>query len=263
MTPSNAPTTLDTSAALVSPPRGRALSAGLQPPAGTRSVLPKGWVVAGVLGLAGVATAAFFAGQHSAPASAPTVVSVPATQAVALPNPAAPVAPTPAPATTEAVAHTAPAHPATHVKHAATQTPRPDAGTGSGAAPVSPVAETHADAARPAAPVCANCGVVESVQAVQQKGQGTGVGAVAGGVLGGVLGSQMGKGNGRTAMTVLGAIGGGLAGNEVEKRSKAVTVYRVQVRTDDGELRTVQQSTAPAVGARVRVDGQQLHAISP
>jgi len=35
------------------------------------------------------------------------------------------------------------------------------------------------------------------------------------------------------------------------------------VRTDAGELRTGEQTTAPAVGERVRVDGQQLHAISP
>jgi len=230
VTPSNAPITLDTPAAMVASPRGQALSAGMRPPTGTRHGLPMGWVAAGVLGLAGVATAAFFAGQHSAPATAKHGT----------------------------------AHPATHAKQAAAATPTPhqDAGSGS-AAPATPVADSNAEPARPAAPVCANCGVVESVQAVQHKGQGSGVGAVAGGVLGGVLGNQMGKGKGRTAMTVLGAIGGGLAGNEVEKRTKAVTLYRVQVRTDAGELRTVEQSTAPAVGERVRVDGQQLHAISP
>jgi outer membrane lipoprotein SlyB len=108
---------------------------------------------------------------------------------------------------------------------------------------------------------CPLCGVVESVQAVQRKGEGSGVGAVAGGVLGGALGNQVGRGGGRTAMTVLGAIGGGLAGNEVEKRVKAVTVYRVRVRTDGGELRTIEQSSAPAVGQRVRVDGHQLHVL--
>ncbi|HEX5355055.1 MAG TPA: glycine zipper 2TM domain-containing protein [Aquabacterium sp.] len=108
------------------------------------------------------------------------------------------------------------------------------------------------------APTCANCGVIESVRAVQQKGQGSGVGAVAGGVLGGLVGNQMGKGSGKTAMTVLGAIGGGLAGNEVEKQQKASTVYEVQVRMDDGSTRTFTQSTQPAVGARVEVDGKTL-----
>ena len=108
---------------------------------------------------------------------------------------------------------------------------------------------------------CPNCGTVEGVQAVQQKGQGTGVGAVAGGVLGGVLGNQMGGGNGKTAMTVLGAVGGGLAGNEVEKRARATTVYNVRVRMDDGSLRTMTLSHAPAPGERVAVEGQSLRVI--
>ncbi|MGC4061147.1 MAG: glycine zipper 2TM domain-containing protein [Aquabacterium sp.] len=114
--------------------------------------------------------------------------------------------------------------------------------------------------ARPAAPVCATCGVIESVRAVQQqRAQGSGLGAVAGGVLGGLAGNQMGKGNGRTAMTVLGAIGGGFAGNEVEKRTRTVTVYEVNVRMDDGSVRTFTQQTEPAPGTRVEVDGQGFH----
>lgn len=114
--------------------------------------------------------------------------------------------------------------------------------------------------ASPAAAACAQCGVVESVQAVKVKGEASGVGAVAGGVLGGVVGNQFGGGNGRTAMTVLGAVGGGVAGHEIEKNVKAKTVYSVRVRMDDGSLRTLQQSQAPAVGARVKVDGTTLRA---
>jgi outer membrane lipoprotein SlyB len=117
-------------------------------------------------------------------------------------------------------------------------------------------------AARSPAPVCADCGVVESVQAVQRKGEGSGVGAVAGGVIGGALGHQVGDGQGRTAMTVLGAIGGGFAGNEVEKRARATTVYRVRVRTDNGTLRTLDQASAPAVGQRVRIEGHKLQLLS-
>jgi len=144
------------------------------------------------------------------------------------------------------------------------------AGRSTGAAPTEPaatapvIARTSPSAAPAAAPVaCTHCGVVESVQALQRKGEGTGVGAVAGGVVGGVLGHQVGAGQGRTAMTVLGAIGGGYAGNEVEKRARAVTVYRVRVRTDQGELRTVEQAHAPAVGQRVRIDGNTLRALPP
>jgi outer membrane lipoprotein SlyB len=119
------------------------------------------------------------------------------------------------------------------------------------------LAQAVPPAARVPAP-CRHCGVVESVRAVKKKGEGTGVGAVAGGVVGGVVGNQFGHGNGRAAMTVLGAVGGGLAGHEIEKRSRSVTVYDVQVRMDDGSLRKFEQATAPAVGARVTVDGNKL-----
>ncbi|OYT98760.1 MAG: hypothetical protein CFE40_08020 [Burkholderiales bacterium PBB1] len=105
---------------------------------------------------------------------------------------------------------------------------------------------------------CATCGVVASVQAVQQQGQGTGVGVVAGGVAGGLLGNQIGGGKGKTAMTVLGAIGGGFAGNEVEKRVRTETVYDVTVRMDDGSTRSFRRAQTMAVGAAVVVDGDTL-----
>lgn len=113
-----------------------------------------------------------------------------------------------------------------------------------------------------AAPVCHDCGVVESVRAVTKKGEGSGVGAVAGGVVGAALGNQVGGGNGRKAMTVLGAIGGGVAGNEIEKRAKSTTVQQVTIRMDDGSVRTVEQSSAPAVGARVQIEGGKLRALA-
>jgi outer membrane lipoprotein SlyB len=119
-----------------------------------------------------------------------------------------------------------------------------------------------APAAKPAAaprPVarCDSCGVVESVQTVQLKGEGTGVGAVAGGIIGGVLGHQMGGGSGKDAMTVIGAVGGGVAGHEIEKRQRATTAYELRVRMSDGSLRTVTQAQALAVGQAVRVEGDQ------
>jgi outer membrane lipoprotein SlyB len=110
---------------------------------------------------------------------------------------------------------------------------------------------------RPAArdSTCASCGTVESVRTVELKGDATGLGAVAGGVTGAVVGNQMGRGNGNTAMTILGAAGGALAGNEIEKNVKKHYSYRVTVRMDDGSFRTLSQSSAPAVavGERVRV----------
>lgn len=110
--------------------------------------------------------------------------------------------------------------------------------------------------------VCANCGTVESVQAVRIKGQGTGVGAVAGGVLGGVVGNQFGHGNGKAAMTVLGAVGGGFAGNEVERRTRSQTLFDVHVRMRDGSHRVIRESQPPAVGTRVAVEGRRLRMLN-
>lgn len=110
------------------------------------------------------------------------------------------------------------------------------------------------------ASVCSSCGVVQSVTPVQQKGEGTGVGAVGGAVVGGLLGNQMGGGNGKKAMTVIGAVGGGMAGHEVEKRARGTTVYRVSVRMNDGSIRTVTQATPPTVGQKVTVSGNQVRA---
>jgi outer membrane lipoprotein SlyB len=115
-------------------------------------------------------------------------------------------------------------------------------------------------AAAPAKAVCANCGTVEAVTPVVREGKGSGVGIVAGGVVGAVLGNQVGQGNGRTAATVLGAVGGGWAGNKIEKQVKKDTVYAVRVRMEDGSVRNMQQATAPSVGAQVTVDGNTLRA---
>jgi outer membrane lipoprotein SlyB len=120
-------------------------------------------------------------------------------------------------------------------------------------APVVPVAQ-----AAPARSTCTSCGRVESVRAVEVKGQASGIGAVAGGVGGALLGSQLGRGDGRSVMTVAGGVGGAIAGNEIEKHTKRKTSYRVSVRMDDGSLRTIEAGAGFAVGERVRVKGSAL-----
>jgi outer membrane lipoprotein SlyB len=118
---------------------------------------------------------------------------------------------------------------------------------------------------------CADCGVVQSVTAVERQGQVNGVpvgkttiglGTVAGGLLGGLLGNQVGNGNGKTVATVLGAAGGAYAGNTVEKNMKKVTVYDVRVRMDDGTFRNMDISTAVPVGSKVIVEGKNLRLAS-
>lgn len=136
---------------------------------------------------------------------------------------------------------------------------RAELSDGQGVVPLA-VAETTAQSRRGAtsAPagaseICRQCGVVETVRQVHMKGQGTGLGAVAGGVTGAIVGSQFGRGNGRTAMGVVGAAGGAFAGHEIEKNVRTTTSYRVVVRMEDGSARTLYQSAAPAVGIGEKV----------
>jgi len=107
---------------------------------------------------------------------------------------------------------------------------------------------------------CDDCGVVESVRAVEQPGEGTGLGAIGGAVLGGVLGHQVGEGTGKQIARIGGAILGGFAGNEAEKRMRTNSHYEITVRMDDGTRRTIKQTTAPAwhSGDKVRVDNGVL-----
>src|SRR5206468_8219799 len=64
------------------------------------------------------------------------------------------------------------------------------------------------------------CGVVDRIDLVEKKGQGSGLGMIAGGVVGGVLGHQIGSGRGNSAATILGVGAGAYVGNEIEKNSK-------------------------------------------
>lgn len=110
----------------------------------------------------------------------------------------------------------------------------------------------------PQASYCAECGTVESAVAVTRSAPASGVGAVAGGVVGGLLGNQMGGGNGKTAMTVLGAVGGGFAGNAIEQNMKKTTLYQMRVRMHDGSVRTIEQASAVAAGSRVVLEGNTI-----
>jgi outer membrane lipoprotein SlyB len=109
-----------------------------------------------------------------------------------------------------------------------------------------------------AAAVCMDCGVVIAVREMKQAGEGTGVGVVAGGVLGGVVGHQIGGGRGKDLATAAGVVGGAIAGHQVEKQARAKIVYQVDVKMDNGSLRTLTQATPFAVGAKVRVAGDQI-----
>ena len=104
---------------------------------------------------------------------------------------------------------------------------------------------------------CADCGRVQSIRYVEQKGEGSGLGAVAGGVLGGVLGHQIGSGRGNTVATIAGAGAGAYAGHQVEKSAKSTSYWSVAIKMDGGNTRTFTYSSKPTVqeGERVKLVG--------
>jgi outer membrane lipoprotein SlyB len=122
--------------------------------------------------------------------------------------------------------------------------------------------QTQAPAPAPAqtkAPAkCTDCGVVQSIQFVEEEGKASGLGAVAGGVVGGVIGHQIGGGTGKTVATIAGAGGGAYVGHQVEKNKNKQAYWAVTIKMDGGTLRTFHYTTKPGVqeGERVKlVDG--------
>ena len=127
---------------------------------------------------------------------------------------------------------------------------------------VAPGARPVATAPR-TAESCLNCGVVEAINPVEVKGNGSYVGKVAGGVVGAIIGSQIGHGSGRTAAQIAGAVGGAVAGNEIEKRTRTTTHYEVVVRLASGGTQTISYASTPpvTVGQRVRVENGELKGV--
>ncbi|WP_417219811.1 glycine zipper 2TM domain-containing protein [Achromobacter spanius] len=129
-----------------------------------------------------------------------------------------------------------------------------------------PASAPRASAPAPAKQACQSCGVVETIRQVQVPVKDNSdhlVGTIGGGVVGGVVGNQFGGGSGKTALTVLGAVGGALAGREVERnirQQQTVTHYELTVRMSDGSARQFRsaQPFAFASGDHVRVENNQL-----
>lgn len=107
--------------------------------------------------------------------------------------------------------------------------------------------------------ICNVCGTVESVTPIEREAaQGSGLGAIAGAALGGIVGNQFGGGTGKDLATIAGMVGGGFAGNAVEKKIKKETTYEVRVRMEDGSVRKLEQKSSIGVGTRVTVEGGKL-----
>jgi outer membrane lipoprotein SlyB len=102
-------------------------------------------------------------------------------------------------------------------------------------------------------------GVIEQITATQiDNNQRSGVGAVLGGVIGLGIGSLIGGGTGRDVAMVAGAIGGAVAGNEVQKKhDQPIPAQQIMVRTTSGVLVAVTQPLGPtlSVGQKVFLQG--------
>lgn len=116
---------------------------------------------------------------------------------------------------------------------------------------------------RRAARTCANCGVVETINVIEVKGDGNYLGMIAGGLAGALLGHQVGGGSGQTIATVAGAAGGAYAGNVIEGKMKTTKHYEVIVRLDNGGTQAVAYEAVPGfkVGDKVRVENGVLLAL--
>jgi outer membrane lipoprotein SlyB len=116
----------------------------------------------------------------------------------------------------------------------------------------------EAEAAKPAP--CLDCGVVVAVRESEKKGEGTGAGAVIGGVAGAVVGREIA--DGRSAGTLLGAAGGAIAGHQIERHARTTKRFHVDVRMEDGSVKTVTSQARPSwrVGDRVRLQEGRLQA---
>lgn len=103
--------------------------------------------------------------------------------------------------------------------------------------------------------LCEQCGVVQSVRAVQNKGEASGLGAIAGGITGAVVGNRVGEGQGKTLATMVGVVGGAVAGNKIEENMKKTQGVSVTLLMDSGAARTLRLSTDPGVlpGDKVKV----------
>ena len=102
-------------------------------------------------------------------------------------------------------------------------------------------------------------GVIEQITDVQMAStHHRGIGAVVGGVAGLGLGSLIGAGTGRDVAMVLGAVGGALTGNEIQKkRDQPEQGQQIIVRVTSGVLVMVTQPVNPSLrpGQPVYIEG--------
>lgn len=97
---------------------------------------------------------------------------------------------------------------------------------------------------------------VESVREVTIDKGASGIGKTSGAALGALAaGSNIGKGNGAAAAAVVGAIAGGIIGDNIEANLTNKPGHEITVKLDNGELRSIVQDADQTFkpGDRVRL----------
>lgn len=95
-------------------------------------------------------------------------------------------------------------------------------------------------------------------EVVTRPGQKSGAGALMGTIAGGAVGNAIGEGNGRTAATILGVVGGALLGNNLEGESTPETQTVRRCRPE-----TVYESRVSAYNVVYEFGGRQYSAQMP
>lgn len=167
------------------------------------------------------------------------------------PKDATPVAAIEAPATQPAPAPAPKPVKKAVVRHSAPPVPAPAPAVAYSPAPVLAQAPRPVEAPKPVRQP-GHYGVVESVHEIEVKGDAKGIGAVGGALAGAVLGHNIGDHN--KVVTVLGAAGGGLLGNQIEKKVRTEKAWEMTVRYEDGTTQSFQTKEQPFwhQGDRVR-----------
>jgi outer membrane lipoprotein SlyB len=104
---------------------------------------------------------------------------------------------------------------------------------------------------------CDSCGTVVTTNRRDEKGSGT-AGTVVGGVGGAVAGNVIGH---NTTSTVIGGIGGAVAGNLIGKKLSTKKIWAVEVKMDRGGTRNIDYADRDPgfhQGDRVRVTDRGL-----
>lgn len=200
----------------------------------------------GVAALTGLVPTSKGSAKEQTPVAA---IEAPAVKSEPMPAPQAAPVPAPKPAKKQVVRKSAPMAPAKPVETVAYND--------HSVPPVVQAAPQTVEVAKPVAKPGV-LGIVESVREVEQKGDAKGVGAVGGGLAGAVLGHNIGEHN--KLVTVLGAAGGALLGNHIEKQARATKHWELSVRYDDGTSQVFQSQEQPfwRQGDRVRLHEGKL-----